>query len=127
MSVPAGQDKSDANIKTKDASLERLGKHQEAKSLVVVLDPFRVAILQHVGDPHTLHGGVAGSTLFPKLKTIWLGLSAVPGVGPAAVGLLGVEGTLDPAALDQVLLTGYQEEGNTLQIQICHPKVNRRF
>ena len=25
------------------------------------------------------------------------------------------------------MLTGYQEEGNTLQIQICHPKVNRRF
>ena len=84
--------------------------------MVVIFDPFRVAILQHVGDPHALHGGVAGGTLFPKLKTIWRGLLAVPGVGPAAVGVLGVEGTLDPAALDQVLLPGCQEEGNTLQI-----------
>src|ERR1035441_3111042 len=90
--------------------------------MVVLLDPLRVAILQHVQGPGCLHRRMVW-TKIPKSKLENSATPAVPAIRPGAIRTLIVKGTLDPAAPDKVRPASSEDIGAALIVGVADAKV----
>src|ERR1022692_5043159 len=90
--------------------------------MVVLLDPLRVAILQHVEGPGCLHRRVVCAGIL-KLKLKDSPTPAVPAIRPRTVGTLVVKDTLDPTAPHQIGSARSENESTSLVVRITNPEV----
>src|SRR5260370_14115637 len=87
-------------------------------SFVVLLDPFRIAVLQHVRDPHSLRGGVGGRQFVVKREAVRRSRPTVPGFQPTTVDMLRSKDSFDPSGTVQIRPAGGQQDGGPLQIDV---------
>src|ERR1700675_3218329 len=89
-------------------------------SFVVLLDPFRIAVLQHVRDPQSLRGGAGGRQFVAKSGAVRRSRPTVPGFQPTTVDLLRGKGSSAPASRDQTGPAGGKQKCEPLQIEVRH-------
>src|ERR1035441_5782247 len=90
--------------------------------MVVLLDPLRVAILQHVEGPGCLHRRVVCAGIL-KLKLKDSPTPAVPAIRPRTVGTLVVKDTLDPTAPHKIGSARSKGESAPLLVRIAAPEI----
>ena len=91
---------------TDNASEEQIALPGSLGSFVVLLDPFRIAVLQHVRNPHSLRGRVGARQFIAKTEAVRSSRPTVPAFQPNPIDLLRSKGSFDPSGPDQLCLLG---------------------
>ena len=100
---------------------------RSAPLAVMAFDPIGIAVLEQVGDPNALCGGMPGGAIFRNAELKCLRPPAEPGPSPASVVLLRSDGSLDPARPDQIGMSGIEDEGDALKVHVGDAEVEGGF